>query len=97
MQLPRSGAKDDQETLTCLLLLLWVWEGERSHRGIEWLNMSLDEVDIGDDIVGLILQLNDKVTRADHVSPPHCHLFHLIIFQVHLDRSCGGKSIRLQE
>ena len=90
MQLARSGAKDGQETLTCLLLWLGVWESQGPQRRIKWLNMGLDKVDIGDDIIGLILQLNDQVARADHVSPAHCHLFNLIIFQVHLDRSCGG-------
>ena len=59
--------------------------------------MGLDEVDIGDDIIGLILQLNDQVARADHVSPAHSHFFYLVIFQVHLYRSCGGKGVGLQE
>lgn len=83
--------------MACLLLWLGVWESQRPQRGIEWLNMGLDKVDKGDDIIGLILQLNDQVARADHVSPPHSHILHLIIFQVHLDRSCGSKGVGLQE
>ena len=54
-------------------------------------------VHIGHYIIGLILQLNDQVSRTDHVSPTHYHFFYLIIFQVHLYRSCGGKGISLQE
>ena len=59
LQLPGSGGKDGQESLPCLLLLLGVWESQRPQRGIEGLDMSLDEVNIGHDIIGLILQLND--------------------------------------
>jgi hypothetical protein len=97
LQLPRGGGKDGQESLARLLLVLGVWESQRPQRGIEGLDMSLNEVDIGHDIIGLILQLNDQVSRADHMSPTHCHFFYLIIFQVHFDRSCGGKGISLQE
>jgi len=97
LQLPRGGGKDGQVALASLLLVLGVWESQRPQRGIEGLDMGLDEVDIGYDIVGLILQLNDQVSRADHVSPTHSNFFYLIIFQVHLDCSCSGKGISLQE
>ena len=91
MQFSDGRPEDKQEIL--FLTGLLVGKADRLQGRIEGLDMGLDEVDIGYNVIGLSLQLDQQVVLVDHMCPANSYLLDRVLCYMEFDRSLWTQSL----